>query len=310
MSAKDKGQIEQSRPPSAKQDCPIIAGIRFQPTGKIYHFEASNVDDLRPGDFALVDTVRGQQLGEVVSVRPLYEDEDIRGLKEVKRRATGRDLALRQCWQEKEEQILALAQDEAEASGLPIKIVVAEFTFDGQRLTLLYGSEEKSLNLNMLQQRLRRLIPSVLDSDLDSGAAIQRTGASSGAEIEVELLQIGPRDQAKLLNGYGACGEPRCCSRFLPEFSSISIKMAKKQGVSLHPSAITGMCERLRCCLSYEYEQYIEACRSLPRRKKYVRTPYGEGKVVDLLPLKQAVIVRIDDRRVELQAEEVKVISK
>jgi cell fate regulator YaaT (PSP1 superfamily) len=86
--------------------------------------------------------------------------------------------------------------------------------------------------------------------------------------------------------------------------------MAKKQGVSLHPSAITGMCDRLRCCLSYEYDHYLRSLRKLPPRKRLVNTPYGEGRVIDLVPLKQAVIVKIEDRRVELSVGEIEPISK
>lgn len=265
----------------------MIAGVRFQPTGKVYHFDASDIDRLRPGDFALVKTVRGKQLGEVVCVRPPREGENVRHLKPIERRATGRDLALRQSWQVKEEEALSLAREEAAALGLPIKIVVAEYTLDGQRLTLLYSSEKKNLKMNEVEQRLR--------SKLDT---------------QVDLLQVGPRDQAKLMGGYGACGGLRCCSRFLPEFRSISIRMAKKQGVSLHPSSITGMCDRLRCCLAYEHEQYVEALKSLPRRKSRVETPYGKGKVVGLLPMRKAVVVKIEDRRVELSADEVRPTSK
>jgi cell fate regulator YaaT (PSP1 superfamily) len=94
----------------------------------------------------------------------------------------------------------------------------------------------------------------------------------------------------------GACGlEARCCARFLTEFSPISIKMAKAQGVSLNPQEITGMCGRLRCCLVYEFEQYVEARKGMPKRKKRVVTPLGEGRVVDLYPLKKTVVVQLDD---------------
>lgn len=265
----------------------LIAGVRFQPSGKIYHFDASRLEDLRPGDFAVVETVRGTQLGEVVTVRPPREGEDVRTLKLIKGRATGRELALRQQWQEREEAALELARQEAERLELPVKIVLAEYTMDGKRLTILYGSEEKHLDVKRLERRLQ--------SELDT---------------RVELLKIGPRDQAKLMGGCGACGGPRCCSHFLPEFTSISIKMAKKQGVSLHPSAITGMCDRLRCCLEYEYRQYLDALRDLPRRKQRVKTPYGEGRVIDLVPLKHAVVVSIEDRRVELPVKEVEPVSK
>jgi cell fate regulator YaaT (PSP1 superfamily) len=265
----------------------LIAGVRFQPSGKIYHFDASRVDDLRPGDFALVETVRGTQLGEVVNVRPPRTGEDPRMLKPIKQRAMGRELALRQAWQGREKEALELARQEAERLSFPIKVVLAEYTLDGKRLTLLYGSEERRLDLSELEKRLERKL-----------------------DTRVELLKIGPRDQAKLLGGCGACGGPRCCSHFLPEFTSISIKMAKKQGVSLHPSAITGMCDRLRCCLHYEYDQYVEALRDLPRRKRRVKTPYGEGRVIDLLPLRHAVVVSIEDRRVELSVEEIEPASK
>jgi len=204
----------------------LIAGVRFQPSGKIYHFDASRIDDLRAGDFALVETVRGAQLGEVVTVRPPRPGEDVRTLKPIKRRAAGRELALRQWWQQREEEALELARQEADRMALPIKIDVAEYTLDGKRLTLLYASEERHYDVGELERCLQREL-----------------------KTRVELLKIGPRDEAKLMGGCGACGGPRCCSHFLPEFTSISIKMAKKQAVSLHPSAITGMCDRLRCCL-------------------------------------------------------------
>jgi cell fate regulator YaaT (PSP1 superfamily) len=114
-------------------------------------------------------------------------------------------------------------------------------------------------------------------------------------QTQVELHQIGPRDVAKILGGMGACGlENRCCSKFLTEFSPISIKMAKEQGISLTPTEITGMCGRLRCCLVYEYEQYVEARKQLPKRGKRVVTPMGEGKVSDIFPLKEAIVVELE----------------
>jgi cell fate regulator YaaT (PSP1 superfamily) len=82
---------------------------------------------------------------------------------------------------------------------------------------------------------------------------------------------------------------------FLSEFSPISIKMAKAQGISLNPQEITGMCGRLRCCLVYEYEQYVEARKTLPKKNKRVVTPMGEGKVLEVFPLKQAVLVELGE---------------
>jgi cell fate regulator YaaT (PSP1 superfamily) len=117
---------------------------------------------------------------------------------------------------------------------------------------------------------------------------------------QVEMRQIGPRDVAKLLGGMGACGlETRCCSKFLTEFSPISIKMAKEQGISLTPTEITGMCGRLRCCLIYEYENYVAARKELPKRGKRVVTPDGEGKVLDSFPMRNVVLVELDPKVVE-----------
>lgn len=155
-----------------------------------------------------------------------------------------------------------------------IKIIAAEFSFDGSRLSFLYSSESgDKVDLRSLRKGMQKLYP----------------------QSKVEMHQIGPRDVAKIIGGMGACGlETRCCSMFLTEFSPISIKMAKDQGISLTPSEITGMCGRLRCCLVYEYEQYVEARKQLPKRGKRVITPTGEGKVIDVFPLRQAVLVSLE----------------
>lgn len=263
----------------------LVAGVRFQPKGRIYHFDATGYANLQAGDFVLVETARGQQLGEVVGMQPACEVEPEGDLKPIKRRATGRDMALRMQLREKEEQALEKAREIADALRAPLKFVTAEYTFDAQRLTFLYFSEEKHLELGSIISRLQRAF-----------------------DAYVDIRRIGPRDQAKLLGGYGACGEPRCCSRFLSDFRPVSIKMAKTQGVSLNPSEITGMCGRLRCCLLFEQEQYAEASRRLPRRKKRVRTPHGEGRVIDLLPLRDIVVVQIEDRRVEVPVEDVELV--
>ncbi len=271
---------------SERQETLLIASVRFRPTGKLYNFDASTCDDLRTGDYVLVETVRGRQLGEVVALRWMSPQEQPGRLKAIQRRATGVDLALHRELRGKEQEALRLARRMADRMRLPIKVLSAEYTFDRQRLTLLYTGEDKKLDLSRLGQQMQRQL-----------------------NVRVDLRRVGPRDYAKLLGGYGACGEPRCCSRFFSEFSPVSIKMAKVQGVSLNPSDITGMCGRLRCCLAYEHEQYKEASRALPRRKKRVRTPHGEGKVVDLLPLRGVVVVQIEDRRVEVPAEEVELVT-
>lgn len=254
---------------------PYIVGIRFQKTGKVYHFDASQQADLLVGDYAVVDTSRGRQLGEIVQIvaEPAPPPEGT--WKSITRRATPRDLVLRQLWQKKEIEAMINCRERLAEQNLPgVKIVAAEFSFDGSSLTFLYSTEaEGKIDLRNLRRVMQRIYP----------------------RTRVEMRQIGPRDVAKILGGMGACGlDNRCCSMFLTDFSPISIKMAKEQGISLSPTEITGMCGRLRCCLVYEYEQYVEARKTLPKRNKRVITPLGEGKVNDVLPLKQTVLVYLD----------------
>ncbi len=253
----------------------IVVGIRFQKIGKIYHFDASNCPEIRAGDFAIVDTTRGRQMGEVVQILQDPAPPPEGTWKSIHHRATPRDLALRQLWQKKELEATINCRAKLAEIGTPgVKVVAAEFTFDGSRLAFLYSTEaEGKVDLRKLQSAMQRMYPLT----------------------HVEMRQIGPRDVAKLLGGMGACGlETRCCAMFLTEFSPISIKMAKEQGISLTPTEITGMCGRLRCCLVYEYQNYVEARKTLPKKNKRVVTPAGEGKVLDVYPLKQTVIVELD----------------
>lgn len=261
---------------------PFIVGIRFQRVGKIYHFDASGCRDILVGDFAVVETTRGRQLGEVIQIVENPSPPPEGTWKPIHHKATPRDLVLKQLWQKKELEAMINCRAKLAENKVPgVKIVGAEYTFDGSRLSFLYTTEaEGKVDLRRLQNVMQRMYP----------------------RTRVEMRQIGPRDVAKLLGGMGACGlENRCCSMFLTEFSPISIKMAKEQGISLTPTEITGMCGRLRCCLIYEYEQYVEARKQIPKRNKRVVTPSGEGKVIDAYPLKGTVIVELDNgTRVEV----------
>jgi cell fate regulator YaaT (PSP1 superfamily) len=252
-----------------------IVGIRFQRVGKVYHFDAAHYQDLRVGDQVVVETSRGMQLGEVAEVVENPTSPPEGGWKSIHHIATPRDLVMRQLLQKKElEAMINCREKLAELKTPGVKIVGAEYTFDASRLSFLYSTEaEGKIELRDLRNAMQRIYP----------------------RARVEMRQVGPRDVAKMLGGMGACGiDSRCCSRFLTDFSPISIKMAKEQGISLTPSEITGMCGRLRCCLIYEYEQYVEARKNLPKRGKRVETAKGEGKVVDVYPLRQGVVVLLD----------------
>lgn len=260
-----------------------IVGIRFTPVGKLYHFDAGDQADLRPGDFAVVHTSRGKQLGQVMGIIEDPPDPPHGSWKRIERKASPNDLLLRQLLEKKELEVtIACRAKASEKNYEGLKIVGSEFSFDEASVTVLFNIEDQDPpNMHPLKQEVLSLYP----------------------KVEVDFRRIGPRDVAKMIGGMGACGmEVRCCSTFLTEFSPISIRMAKAQGVSLDPSEITGMCGRLRCCLIYEYEQYVEARKYLPKRKKRVVTPKGEGVVVDTYPLRDIVVVRITgDERVQLE---------
>ncbi|MBL8132097.1 MAG: stage 0 sporulation protein [Anaerolineae bacterium] len=257
-----------------------VAGIRFHRVGKVYHFEYSEFPELLIGDYVIVETARGRQMGEVVSFNVVEQPDQEH--KPIMRVATPRDLVLRHHWELQQDEAMRILRVKAgELSGLDgVKFISAIYNYDGSTLTFLYTAEDKA-NLNRLHNDLRKAF-----------------------NAQVEMRQIGPRDVAKLLGGFGACGELRCCSTFLTDFSPISIKMAKMQGISLNPSEITGMCGRLRCCLVYEYETYVEARQKLPKKNKRVGTPQGEGKVIDVMPLQDSVLVLVEEGMIVVRREE------
>lgn len=261
---------------------PRVAAVRFHKIGKLYHFDASHYPDLKASDYVVVDTQRGRQLGQVISF--VEADQVNMGeVKPIRRPANPRDLMMKKLWEAKEiAALIDTRETAARMGGLSgVKFVKASYNYDGSMLTILFTCED-NLDVTNLRKKLTR--------DLHT---------------RVDLRRIGARDAARLLGEYGACGGPRCCSTFLTDFSPVSIKMAKTQGISLNPTEITGMCGRLRCCLVYEYEQYVEATKALPRMNKWVGTPHGDGKVIDLNPLKQTATVLVEEARYEVVKDDI-----
>ena len=271
----------------------FAVSVRFDKVGKLYHFDASRAPKVKQGDRVLVKTKRGTQMGEVVKIVTDISTLSRHNLKPVKRIASPRELLMQQKWEGKGLNALITCREKASQIGIKdVKFVDAQYNFDGSHLTFFFtptvDEGDGKVHVGGLARELRKSFP----------------------EQQVAINQIGPRDVAKITGSYGACGGPRCCSTFLTEFSPISIKMAKAQGLSLSPSEITGMCGRLRCCLVYEYEQYVEARKKLPKLRKKVGTPHGDGKVVSLNPLKETAVVMVDDRRYEVHRSEIEPIEE
>ena len=262
-----------------------LVRVQFKPVGKSYHFLVPDDMDVQLGEYVIVNTARGKQIGKVTNATTSSLDNE-QEVQTVERKATPRDLILRDMIKEKETEAVEKAREflkKPDYAG--VKALDAEYSFDSTRLTLFLTYEDVP-NFNM-----RTFI---------------REAAPMYPDTRLEIRQVGPRDMAKEVSGLGACGiEKRCCSRFLTEFSSISIRMAKSQNVSLTPSEITGICGRLRCCLAYEHDMYEEARKLLPKVKKTIQTPLGEGKVNQVLPMSDSVLVYIPDvgQRVITRAE-------
>jgi len=260
-----------------------VVGIRFRDVGKIYYFDATGFEDLEGGEYVVVETSRGQEVGRVaIAPEDMPEDTARERLKPVERRATPLDLVQMERHRLREKETLARCQDKAREFGLPIKLLRAEYNYDGSHLVAYFVSERR-IDFRELVQELRKTL-----------------------KTKVELRQVGVRDEAKLVGGVGRCGRLLCCATFLREFDPVSIKMAKRQDISLNPSEISGVCGRLLCCLAYEDEYYQEVKKKLPQIREIVRTSYGTGEVKALNALKQTVIVELKNEvTIEVSAEEI-----
>ncbi len=244
-----------------------VACVQFRPVHKPYFFDARGVS-LKVGDWVVVETTYGLQVGQV---RCLKQLEVVPGeLKPVLRVATGKDMAEHVLSEDFAQQMRELTRNELKAMGVTAKVVAVETTLKMEQLWVELVADMEPKQLGQLRQRL-----------------------SAQTSAHVDVLIVSPRDHARELGGYGVCGELRCCARFLTEFQTISIRMAKDQSVSMAPSDITGMCGRLRCCLAYEHPFYKEEGEKYPRRKALVETPEGLAKVVDWDIMRGEVIVEI-----------------
>jgi cell fate regulator YaaT (PSP1 superfamily) len=235
-----------------------IVGIRFRPAGRIYHFDPQG-QTFTTGQYVIVETVRGTEAGRVVIAPKKVAESDLSDpLKPVLRLATEEELRMMLSYKSKEKEALMLCAERIAQHKLPMKLVEAEYTFDGSRLTFYFTADER-VDFRTLVRDL---------------AATFRT--------RIELRQIGARDQAKLQGGVGICGKTLCCSSWITEFGVVSIKMAKEQGLPLNPSKISGVCGRLLCCLAYENDNYIQAKQQMPQLGAILNTPSGPGKVVSI----------------------------
>ncbi len=261
-------------------------GVTFRRGGKVYSFAPNGVR-VTPGDQVLARTERGVDIGEVVVVkRHLDKDERDKPLKPLVRRATKDDVRREERLREREREAEALCNKKIAEHSLPMKLIDADYTFDGQRLVFFFSAEGR----------------------VDFRALVRDLAETFHCRIE--LRQIGVRDEAKMIGGLGPCGRPLCCAQWLRTFDPVGIKVAKDQGMPLNPAKISGICDRLMCCLRFEHEVYKELAARLPQNGDEVRAPGKVGVVKGVALLREMVTVQFQDndgiQSVEVPAAELR----
>ena len=266
-----------------------VIGVRFKKAGKIYYFDPNGLE-IKKGNYVVVETARGIEFGEcVIGIKEILENDIVSPLKSVIRVADSSDIDKHKINKVKEKEALEICLKKIEEHKLDMKLIDVEYTFDNNKV-IFYFTADGRVDFRELVKDL---------------ATIFKT--------RIELRQIGVRDEAKMLGGLGPCGRSLCCSTFLGDFASVSIKMAKEQNLSLNPTKISGICGRLMCCLNYEQSTYEDIRKRLPKVGSIVEVDGYTGEVVSNNTVKESVKVkyRRNDEEVieEFKIENTKLID-
>ena len=249
-----------------------VVDIQFRPGQKVYYFDPAGIP-CRAGDHVIIDTARGAEYGICTSGNHRISQKDVVApLRCVLRLATEHDKKIAAENHAKEQRAYEVCMQKILEHQLDMQLVSAEYAFDGSKILFFFTADERV--------DFRELVKNL--------ASIFHT--------RIELRQIGVRDKAKMVGGFGICGRPFCCATFLDDFQPVSIKMAKTQNLSLNPTKISGTCGRLMCCLKYEQDAYEDLLRTAPKVESFVDTPQGRGTVIEVELLRQRVKVKMEDQ--------------
>jgi cell fate regulator YaaT (PSP1 superfamily) len=251
---------------------PRIVAIQFSTAGKLYDFDAGDLD-LAPGDEVVVETERGLGIGAVLR-GPVERTVGVpENLVAIRRKATPDDMATRERTRQLEKSAFGFCLKRIMERGMQMKLVRVEYQFDSSK-AIFYFTADGRVDFRDLVKDLAHTF-----------------------HTRIEMRQIGVRDESKMIGGIGICGRELCCSSFLREFQPVSVKMAKEQNLALNPSKISGQCGRLLCCLDYEYETYCCLKKNFPKCGKRVRTPSAAGVIDKINILTGTITLRLDDNK-------------
>ncbi|OQX87648.1 MAG: stage 0 sporulation protein [Candidatus Omnitrophica bacterium 4484_70.2] len=247
-----------------------IVLVRLREAGNVVTYFSPQ--PLNTGDYVIVEADRGIDYGEVLEVN---EEVGEGNFKRILRKATPEDIKQVKRNEQEAKEALKICGEKIKEYNLPMKLVEGEYSFDRKKI-IFYFTSPRRVDFRELVKDLAKIF-----------------------KIRIEMRQIGVRDEARLFGGIGPCGNSLCCNSFLRSCEPVTIKMAKLQKLPLNPSKISGICGRLMCCLFYEYENYKELSKELPKEGQYIDTPSGRGKVTTVNVLKQMVYVELEDGRIE-----------
>ena len=232
-----------------------VIGVKFHSNTKIYYFDPKDIA-FNEGDSVIVETSRGLEFGMVATGNHFVDEENIvKPLKEVIRKATEKDIKQNAENMEKKKWAYSVCLEKIQKRGLPMKLVDADYTFDRSKAIFSFTAEGR-VDFRELVKDLATVIKS-----------------------RIELRQIYERDDIKIRGALAPCGRVCCCHAHLADFEKVTIKMAKNQGLSLNPQKISGVCGKLMCCLKYENDYYVETLKEMPKVGATVFTNDGEGVV-------------------------------
>lgn len=253
--------------------------VRLREEGIILSYDTN---DMRPklGDYVIVEVERGQDYAQVISEPEIILEADLdKPLKKIIRIATKEDIHRINENKKRIKHAFQTCLRKVQERKLDMKLIDAEYSFDRTKL-IFYFTSEGRVDFRALVKDLAHIF-----------------------KVRIELRQIGVRDEAKMLGGFGHCGRPLCCTSFLKGFEPVTIRMAKEQNLPLNPSKISGCCGRLMCCLGYEYENYRKYLKGLPKEGERIKTKQGKGKVVSINALKRAVVVELEESKQHIELD-------